>query len=328
MTESLRAMPIRLRSLPLAPLLTAIPAFVVLFGFGMVAPDVLTTGNLWNIATQTSYLAIFTLGQTIVLLTAGLDLSIGMAVSYTSVVAALALVNVAAPGLAILAYLAAGVGLGLVIGAVNGFFVAIVGINPFIVTLGTYNILFALSSTVTGGFPVSGFPPLASQILVDASVLGIPIPIVISAIVIAVVGFLLRRTVFGRSLYLIGSNPSMATAAGIRVRLHTLGAYLLCSGLGTFGGLLLSARAGSGEPNIGGSLALQTVAAAVIGGARLRGGKGGVLSALLGAFFITVLSNGMNLARIDGYIQQLCIGAIIILALLAEQISQNAERSS
>ena len=90
---------------------------------------------------------------------------------------------------------------------------------------------------------------------------------------------------------------------------------------------MLSARAGSGEPNIGGSLALQTVAAAVIGGARLRGGKGGVLSALLGAFFITVLSNGMNLARIDGYIQQLCIGAIIILSLLVEQLSQNAERS-
>jgi ribose transport system permease protein len=327
MTETLHATLSRSR-LPLAPLLAAIPAFAVLLGFGAVAPDVLTAGNLWNIATQTSYLAIFTLGQTIVLLTAGLDLSIGMTVSYTSVVAALALVSVAAPVVAVVAYLAAGLGVGLVIGAVNGFFVSIVGVNPFIVTLGTYNILLALSSTVTGGFPVSGFPPLAGKILVDASVLGVPIPIVISGVLLAIIGFVLRRTVFGRSLYLIGANPNMATAAGIRVRLHTLGAYLLCSGLGTFGGLLLSARAGSGEPNIGGSLALQTVAAAVIGGARLRGGKGGVLSALLGAFFITVLSNGMNLARIDGYIQQLCLGAIIIFSLLVEQLSQNAERST
>ncbi len=327
MTETLRATLGR-SGLPLAPLLTAAPAVAVLFGFATVAPEILTADNLWNIATQTSYLAIFTLGQTIVLLTAGLDLSIGTAVSYTSVVAALALVNVGAPGLAVVAFLAAGLGLGLVIGAVNGFFVAVVGINPFIVTLGTYNILLALSSTVTGGFPVSGFPPLATRILVDASIFGVPIPIVISAAVMAAVGFVLRGTVFGRSLYLIGANPNMAAAAGIRVKVHTFGAYLLCSALGTFGGLLLTVRAGSGEPNIGGSLALQTVAAAVIGGARLRGGKGGVISALLGAFFITVLSNGMNLARIDGYIQQLCIGAIIILSLLVEQWTQASERSS
>jgi ribose transport system permease protein len=327
MTETLRASLNRSR-VPVAALMTAVPAFAVMLGFAMVAPDVLTIGNLWNIATQTSYLTIFTLGQTMVLLTAGLDLSIGMTVSYTSVVAALALVSVATPGLAVLAYLAAGLGVGLVIGATNGFFVAVVGVNPFIVTLGTYNILLALSSTVTGGFPVSGFPPLAGQILVDATILGVPVPIVISAVLLVIVGFILRGTVFGRSLYLIGSNPNMATAAGIRVRLHTFGAYLLCSELGTFGGLLLSVRAGSGEPNIGGSLALQTVAAAVIGGARLRGGKGGALSALLGAFFITVLSNGMNLARIDGYIQQLCIGAIIILSLLVDQLSHSAARSS
>jgi ribose transport system permease protein len=327
MTETLPTTTTPLR-VPLAPLMTVVPALAVMFGFATVAPEILTSANLWNIATQTSYLAIFTLGQTIVLLTAGLDLSIGMAVSYVSVVAALAMVNIALPGLAILAYLAAGLGLGLVIGAVNGLFVAVVGINPFIVTLGTYNILLALSATVTGGFPVSGFPPLAGQILVDASILGVPIPIVISAVTLAVVGLVLKRTVFGRSLYLIGSNRSMAVVAGISVRLHTLGAYLLCSGLGAFGGLLLSARAGSGEPNIGGSLALQTVAAAVIGGARLRGGKGGVLSALLGAFFITVLSNGMDLARIDGYIQQLCIGAIIVLSLLVERMSQKSERLS
>ena len=109
MTEALRTTLSRSR-VPLAPLFAAIPAFAVLLGFGAVAPDVLTVGNLWNIATQTSYLAIFTLGQTIVLLTAGLDLSIGMTVSYTSVLAALALVSVATPGLAVLAYLAAGLG--------------------------------------------------------------------------------------------------------------------------------------------------------------------------------------------------------------------------
>ena len=309
--------------------LCAIPAFAVLLGFGAVAPDVLTVGNLWNIATQTSYLAIFTLGQTIVLLTAGSDLSIGMTVSYTSVLAALALVSVATPGLAVLAYLAAGLGAGLVIGGVNGFLVSIIGVNPFIVTLGTYNILLALSSTVTGGFPVSGFPPIAGEILADASDprranpdrdLALP---------------------FSLSSALFCGAPCSAAASTLLARTRTwrwppafgsgcirLAPISFARDWEPSAACLLSARAGSGEPNIGGSLALQTVAAAVIGGARLRGGKGGVLSALLGAFFITVLSNGMNLARIDGYIQQLCIGAIIILSLLVEQLSQNAERSS
>ena len=321
-------MPIRLRSLPLAPLLTAIPAFVVLFGFGMVAPDVLTTGNLWNIATQTSYLAIFTLGQTIVLLTAGLDLSIGMAVSYTSVVAALALVNVAAPGLAILAYLAAGVGLGLVIGAVNGFFVAIVGINPFIVTLGTYNILLALSSTVTGGFPFpashrsqvsssSTHPssayrsrssyPRSSWRSLDSSY-GAPYSGAVSISLAPIPAW----------------RPPRAFGSGC-----TRWAPISCAPVLARSAACFSARAQARASRISAAvsrckLSLPPSSA----GARLRGGKGGVLSALLGAFFITVLSNGMNLARIDGYVQQLCIGAIIILALLAEQISQNAERSN
>jgi ribose transport system permease protein len=213
----------------------------------------------------------------------------------------------------------------MLIGAINGFFVAIVGINPFVVTLGIFNILLALSATVTDGFPVTGFPPLLSALVVDARILGLPIPIVIAIAVLAGVGLLLTRTVFGRSLYLLGSNIRMAFVAGVNVKLHLLSAYVLCSGLAALGALLLTARAGSGEPNIGGSLALETIAAAVIGGARLRGGEGGVLSALTGALFVTILSNGMNLARIDGYVQQLCIGAIIIVSLLVDRFSHGRQ---
>jgi ribose transport system permease protein len=120
----------------------------------------------------------------------------------------------------------------------------------------------------------------------------------------------------------------MAVVAGVSVRLHTFMAYVLCSGLAACGAMLLTARAGSGEPNIGAALTLQTFAAAVIGGTRLRGGEGGALAALVGAFFITVLSNGMNLVRIDGYIQQMCLGAIVILSLLIERWSQRSQRSA
>lgn len=306
-----------------------LPTLLLFLGFVAYEPNVASPSNLWNIALQTSYLAIFTLGQCIVLLTAGLDLSIGLAVSYVSVVAALAMVNTGGdPFLAVFVFVLVGLGVGILVGAFNGFFVAVVGINPFVVTLATFNILLALSSTVTRGFPVTGFPPELSRWLVDTSVLGIPIPIVLSISTLFLVGLLLGRTTFGRSLYLIGSNRRMAFVAGIKVRLHTFMAYVLCSGLAAFGGLLLTARAGSGEPNIGGSLALETIAAAVIGGARLRGGEGGVLSALIGALFITVLSNGMNLSRIDGYIQQLCLGAIIIVSLVIDRFSLGSSRTA
>lgn len=313
----------------LGPLQRLLPTALIFAGFAIYEPTVASTGNLWNIAVQTSYLALFTLGQVVVLLTAGLDLSIGLTVSYVSVASALSMTQVIDnPTLALVVFLASGLLIGLLIGAFNGFFVAVVDINPFVVTLASFNILLALSSTITNGFPVSGFPPLFSYALVDVEVLGIPIPIVVIAILLVVVSVLLNRTVFGRSLYLIGSNRRMAYTAGINVRLHLLGAYVLCSALAAIGAVLLTARAGSGEPNIGGSLALETIAAAVIGGARLRGGEGGVFSAIAGALFITVLSNGMNLARIDGYIQQLCIGAIIILSLIVDRLSHGSSRSS
>lgn len=306
-----------------------LPTLLIFAGFALYEPTVASAGNLWNIAVQTSYLALFTLGQVVVLLTAGLDLSIGLTVSYVSVASALAMTNfIADANLALFVFILSGILVGIAVGLFNGFFVSIVKINPFVVTLASFNILLALSSTLTNGFPVTGFPPNFSAWLVDADIVGIPVPIVIVAALLAGVGVILRRTVFGRSLYLIGSNPRMAFAAGVNVRLHLLGAYVLCSALAAIGAVLLTARAGSGEPNIGGSLALETIAAAVIGGARLRGGEGGVSSAILGALFVTVLSNGMNLARIDGYIQQLCIGAIIILSLIIDRLSHRSSRTS
>jgi ribose transport system permease protein len=131
--------------------------------------------------------------------------------------------------------------------------------------------------------------------------------------------FVLKATRFGRSLYIIGGNPRAAKAAGIRlVPVLTL-AYTVCGILAGIGALLLTARTGSGEPNLGGNLTLESIAAAVVGGVRLTGGEGGVGSAVLGAIFITVLSNGMNLLQVDGYIQQICLGAIIIISLIVSR---------
>ncbi len=296
------------------------PAVLMLFGFALAEPRIISSGNLLNIAVQGSYLTILTTAKILVLLTRGFDLSIGMTVSLASVIAAMVMTAGGQdPMTAIALGSLAGLGTGLAVGAVNGALVALVGINPFVATLGMFNILLALSSTVSGGFPVFGLPAGFVTLFGRARPLGLPVSIVAAVLCVAAIHLVMRRTVFGRSLYLIGSNPDSARVAGVRTTLHVGLVYVLCSGLAAFGALLLTARTESGEPNLGGSLALQTIAAAVIGGTRLQGGEGSALSAPAGALFVTVLSNGMNLVRIDGYIQQICVGAIILASLVVDR---------
>ncbi|BBO79910.1 hypothetical protein DSCO28_04760 [Desulfosarcina ovata subsp. sediminis] len=211
--------------------------------------------------------------------------------------------------------IAAGLLAGSIIGFFNGYCVAILEINPFIVTLGTYNILLAVSSTVTGGFPVTGLPTIFPKLFSEISIIGIPIAVIIAVLIIVTLEYLLLNTVFGRNLYLIGSNPRAAHIAGISYKFNSIVAYILCSFLIAIGAILLTARTGSGEPNLGSQLTLQTIAAAVIGGMSLRGGEGSMMAPVLGALFVTVLSNGMNLTRIDGYMQEISLGVLIISIL-------------
>jgi len=309
-----------LRAALRSPILRVIvPIVIMLAGFAIAQPRVVSPGNLLNIAVQASYLTILAAAQILVLLTRGFDLSIGMTVSLVSVVAALAMTAGGHAGPeAVLFGIAAGLGTGAAVGAINGALVSLVGVNPFVVTLGMFNILLALSSIVSSGFPVQGLPA-GFLSLFGGTFAGVPVPVAAAVLVVLVVHLILGRTVFGRSLYLIGSSPAAARVAGVRTRLHLWAVYVLCSGLGAFGALLLTARTQSGEPNLGGSLALQTIAAAVIGGTRLQGGEGSALSAVAGALFVTVLSNGMDLVRVDSYIQQVCVGAIILASLVLDR---------
>jgi ribose transport system permease protein len=148
----------------------------------------------------------------------------------------------------------------------------------------------------------------------------VPVPVVLAAVVCLLLFFLLERTVFGRSLYLIGNNPRAADLAGLpRVKYLTL-AYVLCSALAAFGALMLTGRTGSGEPNLGGSLMLESIAAAVIGGVSLQGGIGGVAQVILGSVFVTMLANGMDLLQVGGYIQSIILGGVIIAAVFLDRL--------
>ena len=296
----------------LGPWRLPIGILVMLLAFAAVEPRVVSGANLSNIAVQASYLAVFALAQCLVILTRGFDLSLGFTVSLVSVLSAMAMVATGSPFAGIMA----GLGVGLLVGAANGLLIGGIGLNPLVTTLGMANIVMALASTVSGGFPVSGLPAAFTGTFAQGSFLGVAAPVWIAGVLFLAGWLLLTFTRFGRSLYIIGANPRAAVAAGINT-FGTLGfAYTLCSLVTATGALLLTARTGSGEPNLGGNLTLEAIAAAVVGGVKLSGGEGGVASALLGALFVTVLSNGMNLIQLDGYLQQICLGAIIVISLV------------
>jgi len=303
----------RVAALPLA----VVVAFVL---FGVWQERVWSLANIRNIVIQASYLSIFAMAQTAVIITRGFDLSLGYAVSLVSVVAAMAMVavvdGVGSDAAALWLGILAGLLLASAIGFVNGALVAGIGINPLVTTLGMAYILMTLATTASDGFPVTELPASLNRFLAQGDLAGVPVPVVVAAVVFAALSVTLRATRLGRSMTLIGANPRAAVATGIRLFPVLTLAYALCGLLIGIGALMLTARTGSGEPNLGGNLTLESIAAAVVGGVRLAGGEGGAGAAVLGALFVTVLANGMNLARIDGYLQQICLGVIIIASLI------------
>jgi ribose transport system permease protein len=288
-------------------------------------PRVLSLRNVVNVLNQSSYLFVFACAQMVVILTRGFDLSLGAAVSTVSVASAIAtkgLVKKGSPDAVVVAAgLAAGLGVGALVGLFNGAFVSGLAINPFIVTLGSLNICLGLSTTISGGSPVFNVPDVFSRLFYNGVLIpGVSIPITTAIVIAVALYFLLNHTTFGRSLYIIGNNPRAARVAGLPSRRFLFMAYLVCSLLAAFGGLMLTARTGSGEPNLGGSLMLESIAAAVIGGVSLQGGVGGVGAVVFGALFVTMLSNSMDLLEVGGYIQQILLGCVIILATFLDRL--------
>ena len=329
MTEAAQALPVRAARPALRAILVRVLMPVVLvamvIGFALAEPLVLSRANLLNILSQASYLAIFATAQMVVILTRGFDLSLGMCVSSVSVLTALVMTSGFAtaagmvyPGIALA--MLAGIGFGALVGLFNGVCVAVLRVNPFIATLGSLNICYGIASTISGGRPVFNVPREFSDLVYSGALLGIPAPIWIAAAVLVAIYALLTRTILGRSFFLIGSNPRAAYVAGLPSRRYLTSAYIVCGVLAALGAMLLTARTGSGEPNLGGNLTLESIAAAVIGGVSLRGGVGGVPAALLGAVFVTILSNGMNLTEVDGYVQMIVLGCVIIAAVFVDRV--------
>lgn len=297
---------------------------VMALSFAVVEPRVLSSGNIVNIMSQTSYLAVFATAQMVVILTRGFDLSLGMCVSAVSVLSALIMTNYVAAhpdGVVMAIFLAvlASTVFAVCVGLFNGLAVSVLNVSPFIATLGSLNICYGIASTISGGRPVFNVPDEFSGLLYSGHIIGIPMPVLFAALTLVITYFLLNFTVVGRSFFILGSNPRAALVAGLPSKRYLTYAYITCSVLAAIGALLLTARTGSGEPNLGGNLTLESIAAAVVGGVSLRGGIGGVPAALFGALFVTTLSNGMNLTRVDGYVQMIVLGCVIIAAVVVDR---------
>jgi ribose/xylose/arabinose/galactoside ABC-type transport system permease subunit len=298
----------------------ALPVLLIalLIFFGLSSEHFLTARNLSTVLTQTVYLTIVVIAQTIVLITGGFDLSVGASVSLISIVTGLTLLNTGPEGGILLAVLA-GAGIGVLVGAVNGAIVALFRVSPFIVTLAMLSIVSGMALIVSGGVPVFGLPSAFRSTFFTGRILGIPIPWIATLLVIAFAYLMLYWTRLGRYWYAIGGNESAARLAGVPLKAFLFLAYTIAGLFVGVAGVLLTARVGSGEPNLGANLPLESIAAAVIGGVSVRGGEGSLWGAILGAFFLVLLRNGMDLIGVSSYVQMLVTGGLLIFAIVVDR---------
>jgi ribose transport system permease protein len=296
--------------------LAAAGALIVVFVFLSIAsPVFLSADNLFNIGVQTSYTAVIAIGMTLVIITAGIDLSVGSVAALSGVVGVVLMANAGWP--VVLAILG-GILAGAICGLVNGLLVSVAGLNPFIATLGMLSVARGLVYIPTNAKAVFGAPD--SFRLLGQGVIGaIPIPIIVVAVV-AIIGYIvLSRTKLGRYAYAMGSNREAARLSGIPIKRYLTVVYVISGALAGFGGMIASSQVASGQPNFGMGLELDAIAAAVIGGASLFGGQGTVVGTLIGAFLIALIRNGSVLLDVNIYYQQVIIGVVIWVAVLWDQ---------
>ena len=294
----------------------ALPVVVVILGiYFTIESDVfLTDSNFQNIGKQSAALAILAFGQTLVVISRGLDLSVGAVVGLTSIAGAQVWQD-AGPGAGLFTFLA----VGLAVGTANGILIAGFRLSPLITTLGMLSVCRALALILSGGLPVSpmpgGFRTLGTESVELWGWIAIPIPALIAILIFALCYVILRFTSFGVHIYSIGGNPRAARLAGINVRRGQFAVYAFNGLLAGLAGAILTSRVNSGQPLLGAGLELQVFATVFLGGVALTGGVGSLTGVFFGVLLIAVLGNGLNLTNVQSFYQDLIIGLVLILAI-------------
>ncbi|WET75599.1 ABC transporter permease [Rhizobium croatiense] len=285
--------------------------------FGLLAPDFLSQRNLLNILQQSSINACLALGMTLVIISGGIDLSVGPSAAIAAVITATLLVAGVPVPLAILA----GLGIGVLCGLVNGLLVAYAGLQPFIVTLGTLSTYRAIALIYTGGNPVLGVPQ-SFRALFNGAPAGIPNPVVMVAFVALLAWILLKKTPLGEYLLAVGGNEEAAYIAGVPIALTKITAYVISGVLAALASMILIGRLGAAEPILGNLWELDAIAAAAIGGASLMGGKGSIVGTILGAIILGAMRNGLTLMNVQAFYQLLATGLIILVAMMIDRVTR------
>jgi ribose transport system permease protein len=304
-------------------------AFIVITALvAALAGNFATPGNLQNISRNFSYVALISLGMTVVIITGGIDLSVGSVTALVAVCTMIAMHWVGATALAAVPYASLvlpvlfGLAVAAFVGVINGLLIARVGLSPFVTTLGMLSICRGLTYVITQGRGQSpgGAYVAAFESLANGRVGGVPAPVIYMLVCAVVLGFALHQTAWGRHLFAVGGNETAAMRTGVGVTRVKVSAYVLCSLSAGLAGILLAGWLGSAPANLANGYELRVIAASVIGGANLNGGAGGPVGAVVGSALIEVIRNGLVLGRVDAYWQDAFIGAIIILAVLVDRL--------
>ncbi len=291
--------------------------FLICVAMAFLSPVFLRWTNILNVIRQTSIYGIMAVGMTFVILTGGIDLSVGSILAFAGAIAA----GLLKADASLLLILIATIGMGAALGLANGLFITIGRITPFVVTLGMMSIARSLTLIFTQGYPISGFGD-QFRYIGGGDLLGIPFPIVIFLLTVVVAWIILTQTRLGRYTYAIGGNEETVRLSGIRSKVYKTIVYVISGVTSAISALILTSRLNSAEPVAGVGFELDVIAAVVIGGTSLMGGRGGVWGTLVGALLIGVINNGMILLGISPYFQQLVKGLIIIGAVLLDRLRE------
>jgi ribose transport system permease protein len=302
-----------------------IALLIMVIAMSLLSDTFLTPENGWNILRQISVNLCLSIGMTLIILSGGIDLSVGAILALSGAVAAGLLRNgigipafdvllqVTVPGAII-----SGIVVGLALGAFNGFVITRFRLPPFVATLGMFSIARGLTMLWTGGFPITGLAA-SFGFIGTGIVLGVPMPVWICLALVAIFVVVTQRTRFGRHLYAVGGNERAARLTGLRVNRVKLWVYTLGGGLAGVAGLLVTARLDSAQPNAGLGYELDSIAAVVIGGTSLSGGRGSIMGTVLGCLIIGVLNNGLFLLNVSPFWQQVIKGIVILIAVAIDR---------
>jgi ribose transport system permease protein len=291
--------------------------------FSSLSPFFLTFNNLINIFRQSAVNALLALGQLLVIITAGIDLSVGSILGLSCVLAAMMI----KAGVPAWLTIVAAIGIGVALGMVNGLLLTRLRLpHPFIPTLGMMNVARGLALVISGGYPISELPD-NFRFLGAGTIFYIPAPVVLVLVVYTLFHIFLTRTTLGRDVYAIGGNQQAALMSGIAVARRLTMVYALSGGLAALGAIVLAGRMNSGFPLAGMGAELDAIAAVIIGGASFFGGVGSVWGTLIGALIMGVLRNGLNLLNVSAYWQTVVIGTVIVVAVWIDVLRQRAMKS-